>query len=265
MINIEPIGVVHNDFKDHNQIKVSKQGAIIEIYPQFTEGMHRLEEHSHIWVLGWFHESVRNVLRVIPRINPALPEYGVFGLRTPSRPNPVGLTVTRLEAIEHNRLYVQRLDFINGTPIIDIKPYYEQDIIFSPRTPYIKPKETAMLEEIMMKEALYHHQEECPDMILAVKMCLAAERVLGQLTDWDVKVTVTGSRCLADTVQGLTRARLGNPPRFDFRESGQYPETRWEKGCTIVQIKSKYGMGVSAIKEQPFEALLDIETINARN
>lgn len=261
MINIDPIGIVHNEFKDPHEVKVSKNGAVIEIYPQFSEGLLRLEEHSHIWVLGWFHESLRKVLRVTPRVNHDLPEYGVFGLRSPSRPNPVGLTVTRLEAIKHNRLYVQRLDFIDGTPIIDIKPYYEQDIIFSPRTPYIKPKETTLLEDIMMKEALYHHQEECPGMLLAVKMCLAAERILGQLTDWDVKVTVTASRCLADTVQGLTRARFANPPRFSFRESDHIAESRWEKGSTIVTISAKNGLDINTIKDQPFDALLDIKTI----
>ncbi len=260
MINIEPIGVVHTEFKNPHEVKVSRQGAVIEIYPQYSPALHRLGEHSHIWVLGWFHQSVRNVLRVNPRINPDLPEYGVFGLRSPIRPNPIGLTCTRLDAIKDNLLYVQRLDFIDGTPIIDIKPYYEQDIIFSPRTPYIKPREEAMLEEIMIKEALYHHQEQCPDMLLGVKMCLAAERELGQLTQPDVKVWVTGAPCLADVVQGLTRARLSYPRRFHYQESDRTTETRWTKGSTSLVVKIKPGLDLTAVKDQPLAQLLDIET-----
>jgi tRNA-Thr(GGU) m(6)t(6)A37 methyltransferase TsaA len=261
MINIEPIGIVRSDFKDPHEKKVSKSGAVIEIYPQYSDALLRLGEHSHIWVLGWFHAAVRNVLRVRPRINLDLPEYGVFGMRSPSRPNPVGLTVTKLEAVEDNLLYVQRLDFIDGTPIIDIKPYFEQDIIFSPRTPYIKPKEALMLEEIMMKEALYHHQEECPPLLLGIKMCLAAERELGQLTASDVVVSVTGPSCLADTVQGLTRARLANPPRFSFHESGSETEVRWQKGSRQVIVRPRSDLDLSAIKEQSYAEVLEIVTL----
>jgi len=259
LINIEPIGVVHNDFIDPKEIKVGTGQSTIEIFPQYTDALLRINEHSHIWVLGWFHKAEPGLLRVVPRLNKDLPEYGVFGLRTYSRPNPIGLTVVRLDDVKDNLLTVNGLDFIDGTPIIDIKPYYEQDIVFSPGTPYIKPKDAAMVEQIMMKEAIKHHQEECDQMFLAVKMGVAAERVLGRLTARDLKITVIGSNCLADTIQGITRARLANPRRFYFQESDIKSETRWEKDNKTVVIRLKKDAVINDIKDRSYEEILDIE------
>jgi len=102
---------------------------------------------------------------------------------------------------------------------LDIKPYYEQDGIFSPLTPYIKPKEESVRRELMHKLALRHHGEESAALEIGVRICLTAETHLGHLLDPAVTVSVTGSRELADVIQGITRARLANPPRFTFCEA----------------------------------------------
>jgi len=260
-INITPIGIVHSEFVDSHELKVSSHQSTIEIFSPYLDALWRLEEHSHIWAVGWFHQASRDLLRVTPRVNTDLPEYGVFGLRSPVRPNPIGLSAVRLLNINNNILTVQGLDFVDGTPIIDIKPYYEQDIIFSPVTPYIKPKEPELLEAVLFKEALKHHQEECNQLYLGVKMCLAAERLFGRLTAPDLKVTVCGTGCLADTIQGITRARVANPDRFSFVESLSRTESRWERSSQSAIITLKNNREGQLVQDQPFESLFDIKVL----
>lgn len=258
-IMIEPIGIVHNDFLKPDHVRVEVSQATIEIFPQYRDALLRLGEHSHIWVMGWFHQARRDILRVIPRINEELGEYGVFGLRAFSRPNPIGLTPVKLVAIEDNILTVDGLDFIDGTPVVDIKPYYEQDIIFSPDTPYIKPRESRMVEQMLFKAALNHHQEECEQLILAVKMCVAAEEIFGQLTAPELKVHVEGSSCLADAIQGICKARLANPERFSFVENSMKAECRWENRQRRAAIGLNPAAGLCGIKVQPYQSLFDIK------
>ena len=111
----------------------------------------------------WFHKADRDILTVVPgKVNSNLPEYGVFSLRAFSRPNPIALSLVRLERVEDNLLFVSGLDAIDGTPVLDIKPYYEQEIVFSPVTPYIRPLKREMRQKIFIKQALLHHQENAP-------------------------------------------------------------------------------------------------------
>lgn len=237
-INLEPIAYVRSVYNDPATIPMYGQKAIIELNPEYLEGLLRIEEHSHFWVLSWFHQAKRDVLKTVPyRIDPNLPEYGVFGLRAPIRPNPIGLSLVRLLKVEDNKLYVQGLDAIDGTPVLDIKPYFEQDIIFSPETPYISPADLEMRREAMLKEALKHHQEDCPELQLAVRMALLAEEEMGKLNSPDLLVKVIGSPCLADCLQGLTRARLANPSRFVFEPREGLAMTIWTKGEKNISIE----------------------------
>lgn len=236
IIKLKPIGLVHNEYADPGQAKVSVSHAAIEIYPEYTDALLRLQEHSHIWVLGWFHQAGRDKLRVIPRINQELPEYGVFAIRAFNRPNPIGLSVVKLESVEGNILNVSDLDFIDQTPVLDIKPYYDQDIVFSPDCPYIRPMNPTMLGTMMMKKALNHHREECEYLTVAVRMALLAEKEFGDLAAKDLKVCVTGSGCLGDTLQGLTQARLANPRRFTFIEDEGQAKSVWEKDGKVLTI-----------------------------
>jgi len=108
---------------------VKKPGEIseIEIYPEFCEGLYRLDEFSHIMVFYWLHlrdnEIHRSTLKVVPRRHPGAPEVGVFASRSPSRPNPIGFCVVKLIQTQDCKLFVMGLDAFEGSPIIDIKPY----------------------------------------------------------------------------------------------------------------------------------------------
>ena len=80
-------------------------------------------------------------MKVVPRkVNPQSGKFGVFAVRTPVRPNPIALTLVKLNKVQENILYVAGLDAVDGTPVLDIKPYYKHDIVLSYRTPDIDNK-----------------------------------------------------------------------------------------------------------------------------
>ncbi|HUV80854.1 MAG TPA: tRNA (N6-threonylcarbamoyladenosine(37)-N6)-methyltransferase TrmO [Candidatus Bathyarchaeia archaeon] len=99
----------------------------IRIFDEFRDGLDGLDTFSHILILYWFHlrdtAEERGVLSVIPRRHQGSPEVGVFASRSPSRPNPIGLCVVELVKMEGNILLVKGLDALEGSPVIDLKPY----------------------------------------------------------------------------------------------------------------------------------------------
>tara|TARA_B100000315_G_scaffold255167_1_gene297881 strand:+ start:51 stop:485 length:435 start_codon:yes stop_codon:yes gene_type:complete len=99
----------------------------IRIKKEYCEGLYRLSTFSHIIILYWFHnrdnQEHRSVLKVTPKMHKGAPEIGVFTSRSPSRINPIGLCVTELTSINGCILKVKGLDAIEGSPIVDIKPY----------------------------------------------------------------------------------------------------------------------------------------------
>jgi len=107
--------------------KAGEQEAKVRIFPEFCAGLKGIEDFSHIIVLYWAHlrdnEKERRTLLVFPRRHAVNVEKGVFACRSPSRPNPIGLCVVELLKIEECILTVRGLDAVEGSPIIDIKPY----------------------------------------------------------------------------------------------------------------------------------------------
>ncbi len=240
VIDIKPIGIVKSDFQGLDNVPIGGGVSRLEIFPEYQRGLLRIEENSHLWIQLWFHKARRDILSVVPgKVNPNLPEYGVFSLRAFSRPNPIALSLVRLERVQDNILYVSGLDAIDGTPVLDIKPYYEQEIVFSPVTPYIRPLKREMRRDIFMKQALFHHQEKCAKLLLGVRMALVADDYFGQLNSSELKVTVNGPPCLADVVQGLSNARLANPPRFRYNETSGLGQSIWEKNGSRLTITAK--------------------------
>lgn len=122
------------------QVESSGEPSTIKIFPEFCAGIEGLGDFSHIIVLYWFHlrdnEKERQTLKVIPGRHPGAPEVGVFACRSPSRPNPIGLCVVELLKIEGCTLTVKGLDALEGSPIVDIKPYLPRaDAVPEARTP----------------------------------------------------------------------------------------------------------------------------------
>ena len=106
--------------------KVEDNISTIEIYPDYCEGLDRLDMYYQIKILYWFHlrdnDQHRNVLKVVPRRHGETEERGVFASHSPSRPNPIGLTEVEIISIEGCNLTVRGLDAFEGSPIVDIKP-----------------------------------------------------------------------------------------------------------------------------------------------
>lgn len=106
--------------------KVEDDISTIALFPEYCDGLGKLEMYYQIMVLYWFHQrdngQHRNVLRVIPRRHGETEERGVFASHSPSRPNPIGLTEVEIISINGCTLTVRGLDALVGSPIVDIKP-----------------------------------------------------------------------------------------------------------------------------------------------
>ena len=124
-ITYKPIGAVHSPFKEPEgtpiQPAASDALGTIEIFPEFVAGLKDLEGFSHIILLYHFHRAGRPELVVRPFMDTE--SRGIFAIRAPSRPNSIGFSVVRLLRIEGNILHVDGLDILDGTPLLDIKPY----------------------------------------------------------------------------------------------------------------------------------------------
>ena len=126
-MNLKAIGVVRSDFKKRTsaRLDLTKMTAEIEIDPQLTEALEGLEGFSHIIVLYWMHLAVfdKRQLKTYPMGKKVAGVQGLFAVRTPNRPNPIGKTTVRLLERHDNILKVQGLDAIDCSLVLDIKPY----------------------------------------------------------------------------------------------------------------------------------------------
>jgi tRNA-Thr(GGU) m(6)t(6)A37 methyltransferase TsaA len=127
---VRPIGYVRSDLVDLERAPMQgNEGAPdawIEIDASLTPGLLRLRASDDVIVLTWFHLAAREVLQLHPRDDLRRPMTGVFGTRSPDRPNPIGLHRVTIREIDGNRIKVGPLEAIDGTPVIDIKPVLDQ-------------------------------------------------------------------------------------------------------------------------------------------
>jgi tRNA-Thr(GGU) m(6)t(6)A37 methyltransferase TsaA len=124
-MNIVPIGFVRSSAMD--KMDCSELEAVIEVLPEFEEGLYRIEEVQELFVFYIFDRSEGRALKVHPKGDPSLPLRGVFTTRSPDRPNRIGMTKVTLLRREGNRLHVKGLDALDGSPVIDIKPAIRLD------------------------------------------------------------------------------------------------------------------------------------------
>lgn len=126
MIAFKPIGVLHSPFTDPAQMPAQPSSAAgvigyAHIDPDFVGGLLDLDGFSHLILLYHFHRTQRQDLIVTPFFDHA--PHGIFATRAPTRPNPIGLSVVELEAVDGATLHLRNVDFLDGTPLLDIKPY----------------------------------------------------------------------------------------------------------------------------------------------
>lgn len=121
-----PIGVISTPFKKPRGTPIQPRAARgikgrVIVYEKYREGLKGLRGFSHIILLFHFHLSAKFTLLVKPYMDNKL--YGVFATRAPRRPNSIGISVVKLKKIKGNVLYVEDIDIVDGTPLLDVKPY----------------------------------------------------------------------------------------------------------------------------------------------
>ena len=124
-LELSPIGIIHSPYRDRGEAPYqgyrSKRISRIEVLKEFEEGLQDIEGFSHIVVIYWFHKSQGYHLLVKTPWDDV--PHGLFTTRSPHRPCPLALTVVELVAREKNILKVKGLDALDGSPLLDIKPY----------------------------------------------------------------------------------------------------------------------------------------------
>jgi tRNA-Thr(GGU) m(6)t(6)A37 methyltransferase TsaA len=125
-VDFQPIGTIRTPFTEPEGMPIQPAGArgvkgSVELLAEYAEGLRDLDGFSHIILLYWFHVSRGFELEVVPFLDTE--PRGVFATRAPRRPNPIGLSVVRLDRIEGRVVHVVGVDMLDGTPLLDIKPY----------------------------------------------------------------------------------------------------------------------------------------------
>jgi len=127
LICFTPIGVIHSPFNTVTGVPIQPlcgkgiRGSI-ELNPDLIEGLKDIEGFSHITLIYVFHLVARHSMRVIPFMDTEA--HGIFATRSPGRPNALGISTVRLTGINKNLLHIEDVDIIEGTPLLDIKPFY---------------------------------------------------------------------------------------------------------------------------------------------
>ena len=128
-ISYKPIGMIRSPFTKPEGMPIQAAGATgirgqVEVFPEFSEGLNDLDGFSHIILLYHFHRSREVCLTVTPFLDNR--PRGLFATRAPSRPNAIGLSVVVLTAVHENILYIENVDVLDATPLLDVKPYVPQ-------------------------------------------------------------------------------------------------------------------------------------------
>jgi tRNA-Thr(GGU) m(6)t(6)A37 methyltransferase TsaA len=215
-MELKQIGVVRSSIGDRDDMPVQGTDAEIEVFEPYAEALDGIEVNTHIIVLCWLHQADRSVLKAAPRkISLDLPEKGVFSMRSPSRPNPISVSTVKLHRHFGRFLFVSNLDVINGTPVLDIKPYQAGwDCIFAAKNPDRNEKNKRMMpgdyKASLTREALNYHGERCVGLAVAVRMAMVASIALdSDMRNDDISILIGKNPCISDSLIGITGARLG--------------------------------------------------------
>jgi len=125
-IILRPIGVIHSPYKEVKEIPIQGRfkddvEAWVELKDEYVKGLKDLDGFSHAILLYYFHKSIKENIEGKPFLEDD--KHGIFALRSPHRPNHIGLSIVKINYIQENKLYFTQVDIIDGTPLLDIKPY----------------------------------------------------------------------------------------------------------------------------------------------
>jgi tRNA-Thr(GGU) m(6)t(6)A37 methyltransferase TsaA len=125
-INMKPIGIIHTPYKTTTDIPIQGRfkenvKAIVEIKKNYVKGLKDLDKFSHAILLYYLHKSNKENIEGKPYLEDE--KHGIFAIRSPHRPNHIGLSIVKIKNIKENKLYFTHVDMIDGTPLLDIKPF----------------------------------------------------------------------------------------------------------------------------------------------
>lgn len=128
-IELESIGTIHTEFNEIEGMPIQPTGAkgipgTIEIKEEYVDGLKDLDGFSHVHLIYLLHKVEGYMLEVKPFMDNNT--HGVFATRSPKRPNRIGMSVVKVKKVEGNTVYIENVDILNGTPLLDIKPYVPQ-------------------------------------------------------------------------------------------------------------------------------------------
>jgi len=126
-ITIKPIGIIHTPHTDIKNMPIQPIAAegikgYVELLPEYIQGLKDLDGFSHITLIYRFHKITDYSLEVIPFMDDK--PRGIFATKAPKRPNAIGISTVKLMGIEGNIIHIEQVDMLDGTPLIDIKPFY---------------------------------------------------------------------------------------------------------------------------------------------
>ncbi|EFK05736.1 methyltransferase, YaeB family [delta proteobacterium NaphS2] len=129
MRDINPIGIIHSPYESIEDMPIQPKGASavagrVIVNEEYIDGLQDLDGFSHIYLLYRFHKATRTEMVVTPFMDQKT--RGVFSTRSPLRPNHIGISIVALTGIEGNNVFVAGIDVLDGTPLLDIKPYIEE-------------------------------------------------------------------------------------------------------------------------------------------
>lgn len=236
MLLLEPIGIVNSPVTDTHAMPTQGVPATVDVYQKFADGLLEIESNSHVVVVSWMHMADRGRLQVhgVGPDNVPL-RKGVFAVRSPARPNPLAISTAKLLSVEGRRLHLERLDMVDGTPVVDLKGYTRGgECVFSARTfwDYILPSQLkpGRNPELILAQAEAFHGHLCAGVIAGAKLVEHAS------SRWDVPTRdeglsfvvervegegdECGSGCVIDAIMASTGATLGNG-RLALQGEGQ--------------------------------------------
>lgn len=125
-IKLKTIGFVRNNVKEPRFGNFANEISKIVVDKKFTKALKGINDYSHVIIVYWMDKIKDYVITHRPQGNPNVPIVGIFACRCPQRPNPIAITTVKLIEHKGNIIKVKGLDVLDGTPIIDIKPYWPQ-------------------------------------------------------------------------------------------------------------------------------------------
>lgn len=258
---MHPVGVVRNAATEPREMPRGGVPSEVHVRPDYAEAIDGIDRATHIIVLAWLHRADRATLRVRPGRSAEARERGVFGSRSPDRPNPIGLaTVPLLERIDL-RLRVGPLDFVDGTPVVDLKPYSTGfDGAFAARGIHdlaARLAPPAVELPRLVHQAELFHGERCAGVVTAARLLYDMRERWGIAEkDATLRLTVGDDGCLADALQALTGARFGDD-RLRCANDGRFRLSAGEAGS--IAFRRRRLLSAEAALAAPLDELLELE------